>query len=406
MCFSDSFNIHHSAFRIHHSAFIIPHSAFIIPHSQSEPKVNKRTEAGGIERGDAEHKSKGGKNPHPDMLTVSEVGVIGLFLPALPEFRQCDEREDGCNHHNGIDMGIALKGESAEVEGEHARDESPGQADVLDAEEDPDDAHRNEGKDDRRESSYPFHHLAEEEFVGTDEETVQRAPNNEIPAGTVPQSRKKEANPQVEVHTAFAFAVAAKWDVKVVHDESAEGFVPTSPKLGDAARSVRIVEVFGELEAHDATQADGHIAIARKIEVDLEGVGQCDKPSRTRVQSGNTGGDFRKRTSAEVGGTKNLVDTQTDDIGNKDLFAQTYDEAIEPLQAVGPSRLTMADLFGHVAITHDGASNQLREHGDIQHVVAQLAQRLVDASVGVQSVGDALEREERDTNGQHDAFPR
>ena len=62
-------------------------------------------------------------------------------------------------------------------------------------------------------------------------------------------------------------------------------------------------------------------------------------------------------------------------------------------------------MVGHVAIADDGTGNQLREHGDIQHEVGELLHRLVHATVGVQGVGDALEREERDADGQHDAFP-
>ena len=327
--------------------------------------------------------------------------MFQTFAPSC----QREEGEDGGHHHNGVNLGVAFEDEAAEVKGEHAGDESPGQTEVLNAEEHPNDTHGKESEDDGRHRTDFLHHLAEEELVGADEQAVQGTPNDEVPRGTVPQAAEQEAEPEVEVHTTCAFAVAAERNIEVVHDESTEGLVPTPPELGDRARSVRVVEIFREFEAHDATQTDGHVAVAGKVEIDLEGVGQGDEPCRTRVQSGDACHDVAYLRGVEGGRPQHLVNAKTDDISDEDFLTQTDDKTIETLQAVGHRGFALTDLLGNVAIAHDGTCNELREHGDIQHVIAQFLQGLVDATVGVQSVGDALEREERDTDGQQDALP-
>ena len=47
----------------------------------------------------------------------------------------------------------------------------------------------------------------------------------------------------------------------------------------DGGRSVRIIEVFAEMEAEHASETDGHIAVAGKIEVDLQRVANGARPS-------------------------------------------------------------------------------------------------------------------------------
>ena len=201
----------------------------------SKSKVNERTKARSIECSHAENEHDGSHNPHPDVLTVAVVGVVDLLFQLLTPSRQGEEGEEGSDDQGGIYHGVTLEDEAAEVEGEHAGDKGPGHIEVLDAEEHPDDANRDEGEDDRRHRADFLHHLTEEEFVEADEETMQCTPDDEVPRGTVPQTAKQEAQPEVEVHATCAFAVAAERNVEVVHDESAKGFMPTSPELCDAA---------------------------------------------------------------------------------------------------------------------------------------------------------------------------
>ncbi len=50
--------------------------------------------------------------------------------------------------------------------------------------------------------------------------------------------------------------------------------MPTAPELLHAGGNEGIIEVLFEIEPEDPAEADGHIAVAREIEIDLERVGQ------------------------------------------------------------------------------------------------------------------------------------
>ena len=213
----------------------------------------------------------------------------------------------------------------------------------------------------------------------------------------MPQSREQEADPEVEIHAAFAFAVASQGDVEVVHDEAPQGDMPAPPELGDGTRGVRVVEVFGELESHDAAQADGHVGITGKVEINLEGISQGDQPGGGAVEGGEAGG--------KVGSIQYAIHIGPHDIGDEDLLAQTDYKAIEPLKPVGIARFTVADLVGHLVVTNDGAGDELRKHGDVEHEVAKPLHGLVDPPIGIECVSDALEREERNADGEEDVTP-
>ena len=153
-----------------------------------EPEINKWAEAGGVQGGHTEQETEGGHNPHPDVLTVSEVGVVDHLLQLLSPTCQREEREEDCNGHDGIEMCATVESEATEIEGKQPRDESPSHAEVLDAEKHPDDGDGEEGEDDRRHRPDFFHHLAQEKLVGANKQAMQGTPNDEIPRSAVPST--------------------------------------------------------------------------------------------------------------------------------------------------------------------------------------------------------------------------
>ena len=170
--------------------------------------------------------------------------------------------------------------------------------------------------------------------------------------------------------------------------------MPTTPKLRNGCGNVRIVKVLGKLETHHAAQADGHVRITSKVEIDLEGEGEDGYPSTGGVDGRYFVGDVGQLGGGQhvvVGRPQDLVDLETYDISDEYFFAQTNDETVEAMQSIRIKRLAVADLVGDVAVAHDGTGNQLREHYDVEHVVAQPLHRLVHFAVSVQGVGDALE---------------
>ena len=106
------------------------------------------------------------------MLTVAEVDVVDFLLYTLAPTCQCEEGEESCHNHDCIDKCIAMEGEPLEVESKHSCDKGPSQANVIDAEEHPDDTHGEKGKDNRWNGSDFFHRFVEEKLVGADEKAM------------------------------------------------------------------------------------------------------------------------------------------------------------------------------------------------------------------------------------------
>ncbi len=47
--------------------------------------------------------------------------------------------------------------------------------------------------------------------------------------------------------------------------------MPAAPEFRDTLRNEGVVEVFQKLEAENAAESDGHIAVSGEVEVDLQG---------------------------------------------------------------------------------------------------------------------------------------
>ena len=75
--------------------------------------------------------------------------------------------------------------------------------------------------------------------------------------------------------------------------------MPASPELSRTLGGVGIVEVPRIIEPHHLAQADGHVRIAREVEVDLEGVGSY---AREATNEANFGGTARQKGVGENAG--------------------------------------------------------------------------------------------------------
>ena len=234
-----------------------------------------------------------------------------------------------------------------------------------------------------------------QQFLKHDEEAVERPPENEVPGSAVPQAGKQETHPEVEIRPALPPAVASQGYIEIAFDESAQGHVPAAPEFSDGAGNIGVVEIFRKLEAHDPTQADGHIGIAREIEIQLQGISQDAYPCRSRVDGTKVGG--------ETG-----VGLLGDDIGDENLFGQADDKTVKTLQTFRRRTLAMTQLLFHLVVAHDRTRNQLGKHDDIHHVVGQFVHGFYLSTIGIQHIGDRLEGEKgdadrKDNTGQLDA---
>ena len=176
------------------------------------------------------------------------------------------------------------------------------------------------------------------------------SPGNEVPSRPVPEAGEDEYCPKVDVETAGVHPVATQRNVEVVAHPTAQRDVPALPELGDGARDVGVVEVFRELKSHHPPQANGHVGVAREVEINLKSVGQCPQPG---LVSGQGSGDL----------IKNKVGLFAQHVGNKHLFGEADDEAKQACQLLihGIEGGTVGELARDFMEAHDRPGNHLRK---------------------------------------------
>ena len=116
-------------------------------------------------------------------------------------------------------------------------------------------------------------HEIEDIFLDQQDRGVVEAPEDEVPAGPVPESGDEPDEDDVEQAARLRHAVAAEADVDVVPEPEGHGHMPAAPEVGDARGDIGEVEVFAEPEAEHAAKADSHVAVTRKVEVDMKCIG-------------------------------------------------------------------------------------------------------------------------------------
>ena len=100
---------------------------------------------------------------------------------------------------------------------------------------------------------------------------MNAAPSDERPVGAVPKSAHEEDDENVADRFPLADARTTERNVEVVAKPRRKRDVPAPPKLRDVAGEVRRLEVRHELDAKEFGGADGDVAVAGEIPVDLKG---------------------------------------------------------------------------------------------------------------------------------------
>ena len=129
--------------------------------------------------------------------------------------------------------------------------------------------------------------------------------------------------------------------------------MPPPPELADRLGQIGVVEVFREVEAEHLAQPDGHIGIAGKVVVDLQGVVQCTQPS----QRGADQSRFQR---------KDLIGPGGEPVGQNHLFAQPVQKPLDAVGKPGQGNRPAGQLVFHLGVQHDGTGHQLGEKAHIQ----------------------------------------
>ena len=128
--------------------------------------------------------------------------------------------------------------------------------------------------------------------------------------------------------------------------------MPAPPELGHRAGGVGVAEVFRQMKTEDQPQTDGHVAVAGKVKVDLQGVAEPGQP-----QGPGAGGVGRGIDGRHQGG-------QT--VGQKNLLREAAHKAPCAGEGAVPAVLTEEELVCHLPVTHNGTLHQLGEKADIE----------------------------------------
>ena len=141
------------------------------------------------------------------------------------------------------------------------------------------------------------------------------------------------------------------------------------------------------MEAEHPPHANGHVAVSRKIIVDLQGIGQGSHPVQGRAI--NLGVPLEN----DGGNGPHIV-------GQNDLFPQSNQEALCALHQAVQGLFPVENLVFNGLVTHNGPSNQLGEKADVQGQVKIVALQANLSPVQVDQVGKNLERVKADADGQ------
>ena len=231
----------------------------------------------------------------------------------------------------------------------------------------------------------PGQGLTVPELFRRQEQGEEQSPEDERPGGTVPQARQQPDDENIPKPLAPGDPVTSQGDVHIVPEPAAQAHVPPPPEFGDAGGNVGIVEVLREVKPEDAAQADGHVAVAGEVEIEMKNVSR-------RVEPGEEDGGLR---AVFVGG-----DQFIEDIGQQHLFGKADDEAAGAVSGVGQGVGPVLQLGGDVGIPDDGSGDQLGEHCHVGRQVDEIPLGGCVAPVNVDDVAQNLKGVEADADGQ------
>ena len=364
---------------------------------RSEVEVQEDADAGERERAEHDEQHGGqrvdetGLEVHGALIDVwhAQAGDQRGRVPDQHVQRVVSRMEAAGQREGG---GDALA-QGAEVHHEHGPHDGDGVREGGCPEEDPADRDEDEGANPLQGGMKPVP-LAAEETVEHAGGSVEQAPEQEEPACAVPEAAGQEDDHEVQAGADRTPAAAAQREVDIIGQEAGEGDVPALPELPDIHALVRGVEVHGDADVEHEADAGGHVAVAGEVEVQLEGVAHGHKPGLRRVEGG--------------GGAEARLHACGEGVGDEDLLGQTAGEGEEAWREVRAVRMPVfgiRELRDDLAVQHDGAGDQLGEEGDEERVIHEVIARH-GVPVAVDDVGELLEGEEGDAQGQRQPVQR
>ena len=108
---------------------------------------------------------------------------------------------------------------------------------------------------------------------------MPQTPEHKVERAAVPEpahQKRQQVRDDGDHHTVLTDGKAVQqgynWLEHIYFQEGGEGDVPPFPELCNIGREVGIVEVLGRADAHHVGHADGQVAVAGEVDVDVERV--------------------------------------------------------------------------------------------------------------------------------------
>ncbi len=280
--------------------------------------------------------------------------------------------------------------EKARGETEHAGEHSHGNGETVRAKENPANYYQKERghalKNGRR--SVPE---SAKQLMETKQDPVIAAPKDKCPIGAVPEAAKKHGDQNIAVDEPIrGDAAAPERNVEIVAQASRERDMPTAPEISDVDCFIRRVEILREADAEKIAEADGHVAVAREVKIDLIGVAENAEPR------------------AERGEMRDIFPGGVDDggyrVGEKDFLHHADGEErpadVEPTGLIG--LIEVVQIGFDLSKTSDRAGDELGKERDVAGKLPKVAGGGDDPAVGVHHVADGVKGVERNAHGKND----
>ena len=204
----------------------------------------------------------------------------------------------------------------------------------------------------------------------------------------MPQAGEHPGDEQIAHRAPGPFPVAAQRDINVAAEPGPQRHMPPPPEIRNGFGHVGVAEVVREVEPQHPAHPLGHIRVAGKVEINLEGEGEDAEPGR----GGRDGARRRHFLHPRP--------QHADIVGEQHLFGKALGEEERALPDFFQGDGAVFQLRRHIVVADDGPRHQLREHADVGGVVDIAFLHFGVAAVKVDGVGHALEGVEGDADGQ------
>ena len=123
--------------------------------------------------------------------------------------------------------------------------------------------------------------------------------------------------------------------------------MPAPPKIGNTFSCIGVVKIFRKSKAKHFAQANGHIGIAAKIKINLQGIRHDAKPGITTESPSGGNCSTCCHNKPILLAKSNFFPSRQKTFGTQAKCIQIY--------------LALSQLFLHLLVAHNGAGYKLRK---------------------------------------------